>query len=239
MGETMKKSIKTCTLLVAGVFALSGCGSSGQADSAPEESSSPSPTPTLAVGQDQYTPDELEAALQAVKADEGLSGDIENNAALQPQLSSLSDITATPALCVSLMSSMFDKSLSDGNLAALAMGGTDLLMLASYADSSIADEQAETGDQLAADCAEFQLERGGVALTGAVEAVEASSEAPTTQAYRATITRADGQSETLLVRALSGTTSLSVTIFDPTDTAAAVASAEETINAALAELEKK
>lgn len=235
----MKKSMKAGALLVAGVFALSGCGSSSEAaDSGSDEST---PTPTLAVGQDQYTADELEAALTAVKTARGLEGDVENDAALRPQLGevSLTGITATPAQCVTLVSSLFDETIADGNLATVELDGAGGLMLISYKDSSVPDKQAETGEQLASDCAEFQMERGGVTITGAVETLDASTEAPTTQAYRTTITRADGKSETVLVQALSGTLNLSVTVLDPTDAAAAVATAEETINAALAELEKK
>ena len=237
----MKKSMKAGALLVAGVFALSGCGSSSEAADSGSTESSPTPTPTLAVGQDQYTADELEAALTAVKTARGLEGDVENDAALRPQLGevSLSGITATPAQCVTLVSSLFDETIADGNLATVELGGTGGLMLISYKDSSVPDKQAETGEQLAGDCAEFQMEKGGVTITGAVEPLDASTEAPTTQAYRTTITRADGQAETVLVQALSGTLNLSVTVLDPADAAAAVATAEETINAALAELEKK
>ena len=232
----MLKSTKTGALLVAGVFALAGCGSSSEAAG----SDSPdSPSPTLAVGQDQYAADELEAALTAFKSAQGLTGDVENNDQLQLQLTSATEMTATPEQCVWLMSSLFDKTLADGNLAALSLDGTDGLMVVSYEDSSVLDEQAETGEQLSKDCAEVQLEARGVTLPGAVEAIDASTDAPATQAYLTTITQPNGQAQTLQVRALSGTTSVFVSFFDPADVTAAVATAEESINGVLAELEKK
>lgn len=244
----MKKSIKAGALLVAGVFALSGCagadGAAAGADSAAEsgsvDSASSAPTPTLAVGQNQYTADELEAALTAAQKAMGFSGLVDNDASVRAMLETagFSSVTATPAQCATLGSSLFDETITTGNSAAMEMEGTDVLLLVSYKDASIPDERAAIGDQLASDCAEFQLENNGMTITGAVEALEVSTEAPSTQAYRTTITRSGGKAEIVQVQAHYGTVSLSVSMFEPTDAAAAVDTAEETINAALAELEK-
>lgn len=235
----MNKSIKTGALLVAGVFALSGCGSSSEAaDSGSGESS---PTAALAVGQDQYTAEELEAALTAAQKAMGFSGIVDNDASVRAMLETAGflSVTATPAQCATLGSSLFDKTITTGNSAAMEMEGTDALLLVSYEDASVPDERAEIGEQLASDCAEFELENKGMTISGAVEALEVSTEAPSTQAYRTTITQPGGKAEIVQVQAYSGTVSLSVSMFDPADAAAAVDVAEETINAALAELAKK
>lgn len=236
----MKKSLKASALLVAGVFALSGCGSSDESAAA-DSPASASPTPTLAVGEEQYTADELETALTAVKTAQGLTGNVQNDALLRPELkdAALSEITATPEQCTILVSSLFDKKIADGNLATLELDDTDILMLVSYEDASVLQKQAEDSDQLIEDCAEFQMELNGTPITGTVEGIDASSEAPTTEGYRTLITRANGEGTAIQVTALSGTLSLNATLFDPADEAAAVANAEKAINAVLAELEKK
>ncbi|GAA3288995.1 hypothetical protein ACFFON_15030 [Arthrobacter citreus] len=239
----MNKSMKTAALLTAGIFALSGCGSSDESAAADSPATaSATPTPTLAVGQEQYSADELEAALTAVKESQGLEGDVENDATLQAQLAdaTVTGITTTPEECHILVSSLLDEKIADGNLAAVGLSGGDGLMLISYEDASVLEEQVESGEQLIKDCADFEMELEGVVIGGSAEAIEASTDAPSTQAYRTTITRGDGgEASTIQVSGLSGTLNLSVTLFDPTDTDAAVAEAEETINAVLSELEKK
>ncbi|MBP3044091.1 hypothetical protein KKR91_05655 [Arthrobacter jiangjiafuii] len=120
---------ETGALLVAGVFALSGCGSSSEAaDSGSAESS---PTPTLSVGQDQYTPEELEAALQAVKADEGLGGDIFNQETLAPLLEgtpdALAGVTVTPEQCDVLATTDIAGVLDNASMAILMLTATDSL----------------------------------------------------------------------------------------------------------------
>ncbi|WAP51043.1 hypothetical protein OL239_14150 [Arthrobacter sp. ATA002] len=244
MGEPhMNKSMKAGALLIAGVFALSGCGSSDETATADSPASgSPSPTPTLAVGQEQYTADELEAALTAVKTSEGLTGEVENDAMLRPQLeeTTLSGVVTTPEQCNILVSSFFDEKIAGGNLATVGLDSSDTLMLISYEDASVLEEQAGSSEQLIKDCVDFEMALDGAVITGAVEGLEASTDAPSTQAYRTVITRADGgEASTIQVSGLSGTLNLSVTLFDPADPDAAVAKAEETINAALTELEKE
>ena len=230
--------MKVGALLVAGAFALAGCagGSEGGAEAAPAESSTP--TPTLAVGAEQYTADELEAALEAVKADKGLSGDVENDAMLRPQLSgALPDVKTTPDQCQKLITSALDEGIGDGNLAAMT-AGEGLLTAVSYKDSSRTEQQADTNEQMLADCAEFTMETAGMVVTGEVEGIDAQTDAPTTQGVRTTVTRDGGTAEAIQISALSGTLQLSITQFDPAGMDAAVADAEELINAVLAELEK-
>ena len=235
----MNKTIKAGALLVAGVFVLSGCGSSdGNSGSAPAESS---PTPTLAVGQDQYSPDELEDALVALTEDQILTGDIENDAMLRPQFEndSFTGISITPEQCSGLLSSTFDKGIQDGNLAFGLLQDSNVLTLVSYEDASVLEEQVEGGDQVVAECADLQMENDGVQLSAGVEKIDASTDAPTTHAYRTTIDRGDAEGIAIHVMGISGTVQISVTMFDSADEAAGIAEAEEAINAVYAELEKK
>ncbi|MET4060036.1 hypothetical protein ABIB35_001581 [Arthrobacter sp. UYP6] len=238
----MKNTMKAGALLVAGIFALSGCGGSDESASESSPSATPTPTPTLAVGQEQYTADELEAALTAVKASQSLTGEVENDATLRPQLEefSLADIKTTPEQCNTLVSSVLDETIADGNLATVGLDDSDALMLISYDDASVLEEQADSGEQLIKDCTDFEMELDGKVITASVESLEASTEAPSTQAYRTVINRAGNEEASIIaVSGLSGTLNLSVTLFDPVDADAAVSTAEEIINAALSELEKK
>ena len=237
--------MKAGAVLVAGIFALSGCGSSDETTEAASESSpsaTATPTPTLAVGQEQYTADELEAALNAVKASQGLTGEVENDATLRPQLADLSfaDIKTTPEQCNILVSSVLDATIADGNLATVGLDDSDGLMLISYDDASVLEKQADRGEQLVKDCTNFEMELNGTVITASAESLEASTEAPSTQAYRTVINRAANEEASIVaVSGLSGTLNLNVTLFDPVDVDAAVARAEEVINAALTEFEKK
>ncbi|MCC9175960.1 hypothetical protein [Arthrobacter sp. zg-Y179] len=235
----MKKTIKAGALLVAGVFVLSGCGSSdGDSGSASAESS---PTPTLAVGQDQYSADELEDALVAVTEDGVLTGNVENDEMLRPQFeeASYTDITIKPEQCAALLSSTFDRKIQEGNLAFGGVNDSDVLTLVSYADASVLEKQVDGSETAPADCAEIQMANGEAQLAAALEKIEASTEAPTTQAYRTTIDRSGSEGMAIHVIGISGTVQISATLFDPADEATAIADAEEAINAVYAELEKK
>lgn len=248
----MKNTMKTGALCLAGILALSACGSSGESVSSaspasPDSpasapaSSAPSSTPAPAAGREQYTADELEAALTAVKASQGLTGEVQNDDAVRPLLAEnpLTGVTITPEHCNSLVSSFFDEKISDGNLAAVGMDGTDLLMLISYDDASVPDQQTGSSKQLIKDCGNFTMELNGTVIDGSVETIDASTQAPSTQAFRTELSR-DGKPEgaVLQVSGISGTVTASVTLLNPEDEDAAVTAAEKTINAALAELEK-
>lgn len=237
----MKTSVKAGSLLIAGIFALSGCGSSeGAQGSEPAESGSASPTPTLAVGQEQYSADELESALAAVNEAEGLNGEIQNDAELRPQFEDASylETGVDPEQCTAVLSSTFDRKIQDGNLAFMGFNATDMLAVISYDDKSVLEKQFGDSENTLADCGEFQMTNGDARITAVAESATASTEAPVTQAYRTTVRRESGDGVVVHVVGISGTTQVSATLIDPTDEAASVAQSEEVINAVLAELEK-
>lgn len=234
----MKKSIKTGALLVAGVLALSGCG--GSSDAADSGSAESSPTPTLSVGQDQYTADELEAALQAVKADEGLSGQIANDATVRPELkaatAALEQITITPVECHDLALNNFSEKMDSANFAIMQLSATDTVTIMSYEDASFVDTQVKTNEQQMEDCAEFQMEAAGQVSTASAKKIDASTDAVTTQASVVVGTTAGQETEALQINGFSGTIHISVALNGPSDQEGALAAAEELINAILEQL---
>ena len=243
----MTKSIKAGALLVAGIFALSGCASSGEADSA-SESQSPAPesessSSAPAVRQGQYTADELEAALTAVKSEAGLKGQIANDATLRPELEgvedALSGITITPEECSTLASANIGEKVKGSNIAVIQLSATDALTVMSYEDKSLVEDQIRNNDQQMVDCTEFQMEAGGQIITASAEELDASTDSERTQAYSVAVDAGGQQTVTVQVNAFSGSTNIVINLIDPADPAAAVAEAEKTINAVLAELEKK
>lgn len=246
----MKKSMKTGALLVAGVFMLSACGSDDSAEPAAADSSasasatsaSPTPTPTLAVGQEQYTADELEAALTAVKEDQGLTGQIANDAAVRPELTGVedafTDIVITPEECSALATANLSEKIESSNVAIMQLSETDSLTVISYKDASLMDSQIENNEQQMVDCAEFTMETAGQVLTASAEEVDSTTDAVTTQAYSVAINAAGQETTTLQISGFSGTTNITVSMSDPADAAGAQGAAEELIDAVLAELEK-
>lgn len=248
-GKHMKKSMKAGALLVAGVFALSACGGSGDAaepaaadSSASAESASPTPTPTPAVGQEQYTADELEAALTAVKEDQGLTGQIANDATVRPELEGVEDtfdnIVITPEECSALATANLSEKITSSTVAIMQLSETDSLTVISYEDASLIDDQVKNNDQQMIDCTEFTMETAGQVLTASAEEVDSSTDAETTQAYSVAINVAGQETTTLQVSGFSGTTNITVSMSDPADAAGAQGAAEELINSVLAELEK-
>lgn len=239
----MKKSIKAGALFVAGVFVLSGCGSSeGDSGSASDEtkSASASPTPTAAA---QYSADELEAALEAVKADEGWSGPITNDETLRPQLeavpNALEGITITPAECGELVTANLAEKIDSATVAVLQLSATDAVTILSYEDASFIEEQIENNAKQMESCTDFQMEAGGQVSTATGKTLDAATEAETTEAYSSLVTTAGVEAETIQVTGFSGTTNITVSMTDPADAEGAVAAAEELIDAVLAELESK
>ncbi|UWX98113.1 hypothetical protein N2K95_05455 [Arthrobacter zhaoxinii] len=238
--------MKASALLVAGVFVLSGCGSSeGKSESASAEtkSASATPTPTLAVGQEQYTADELEDALTAVKEAEGLTGQIANDAMVRPELGAAEDalagIAVTPEACGELLTNGLGEKLNDGVFGIMQLSATDTVTIISYTDESFIEEQIKSNNQQLEDCSTFTMEANGQSLAASGKEVEATTDAPTTQAVEVMTSMGGDETTALQIAALSGTTNITVAVQDPADTAAAVADAEEIINAVLAELEKK
>ncbi|MCC9206150.1 hypothetical protein [Arthrobacter sp. zg-Y769] len=244
----MNKSIKASALLVAGVFALSGCGSSeGDSGSASDEtkSASASPTAELTVGKDQYTAAELEEVLAAVKTGQEASGEVIPDAVLRPELGgagSPDGVTITPEKCVEILGfANFFGDIEEANVAALELSETEKLTVVSHAEASTLDKQVEETGSVLDDCADFEMkgEEEGEVATGTTERQEVSTDAPSTEGFVLTLAAAGEELSGLKVAAASGTTNISVTVSDATDLPAAVAKAEETINAVYAELEKK
>ncbi|MBO0896602.1 hypothetical protein [Arthrobacter sunyaminii] len=245
----MNKSMKAGALLVAGVFALSGCGSSDEGSEAASESSpsaTPTPTPTLAVGQEQYTPAELETALAAILADRGMAGEVITQQDLAPMLEGAPDqlagVVITPEQCDVLASADIAATLDSANMAMIMLSETDTLTIASHPSASIMDKQVQDNTRLLEDCAQFQMEAGGQVISAAVDSLDASTDGQTTQAFRTTITAAEQVTDTVQVSAVSGTTNVQVSMTGNLTTAAeseeAIAQAETIINEVLAELEK-
>ncbi|MCC3266427.1 hypothetical protein [Arthrobacter gengyunqii] len=240
----MKKSMKAGALLVAGVFALSGCGSSDDGSKAASESSpsaTATPTPTLAVGQSQYTPEELEAALQAVKADQGLSGEIANQEMLSPLLQeapdALAGVTITPEKCDVLATTDIAGILESANMAMLMLTATDMLMIASHPDESVMEKQFADNSLLLEECAQFQMEAAGQVMTASIEPVDATTDAEQTQAFRTAITAGEEVTESTQLSVVSGTTNIQITLNGP-EGGASMSKAEDLANALLAELAK-
>ena len=218
--------MKAGALLVAGIFTLSGCSSSGEAASAPEsqppaaESSSPAPS----VRQGQYTADELEAALTTVKAEAGLKGQIANDATLRPELEgvedALSGITITPEECSALASANIGEKIKGSNVAVMQLSATDALTVMSYEDKSLVEDQIRNNDQQMVDCTEFQMEAGGQIITASAEELDASTDSETTQAYSVAVDAGGQQTVTVQVNAFSGSTNIVINLIDPADPAA-------------------
>ena len=254
IGGTVKKSVKAGAILLAGIFVLSGCGSSaegvesGAAESsaagAESASSTPASTPTTtpAVGRKQYTADQLEAVLTAVKDSQGITGPIANDATLRPELEAATDsfngITITPEECSDLVTSGLGDKIDSAHFAILQLGVADTVTIISYADESFIENQIENNNQQMIDCAEFQMELGGQVISSTGEEIAASTAAPVTQAYNVRSTSADEETANIQLTAFSGTTSITLAMQNPGDSAGAVAAAEEMVNAVLAELEK-
>ena len=250
----MNRSMKAGALLVAGIFALTGCGGSDstEADAAEPSASAkgstsptptPTPTPTLAVGQEQYTADELEAALTAVKENQGLTGQVANDAAVRPELAGIEDafagIVITPEECSALATANLSEKIESSTVAIMQLSETDSLTVISYEDAALIDGQIKNNDQQMVNCGEFTMETGGQVLAASAEEVDSSTDAVTTQAYSVAITMEGQETSTLQISGFSGTTNITVSMNDPADAAGAQSAAEELINAVLAELEKQ
>ena len=242
----MKKSTKAFALLTAGIFALSACGSSDESAAADSPASaSPTPTPTLAVGQEQYTADELETALIAVKAGQGLTGEVSNDAALRPDLAESGaapgGFTVAPEQCMEILGfANFFGNLDNANVAGLRSNESQRITVVSHSDAAALDQQVEDNNKLLDECAEFEMtgEGEGEVAKGTAERLDASTEAPTTQAFSVTMAAEGVSFGGMRVSAASGTTNVVITVSNSDDPKAALADAEETINAVLSELAK-
>ena len=241
----MKNTMKASALLVAGVFALSGCGSSeGKPESGSAESESATPTPTAqAVGEKQYTADDLEEALAAVMKDKNLDGPLGNDATVRPDMMNAADplegIVITPAACDVLASTSITKVMDNAYIAILLLNETDALTIVSHSDPAVLERQVEDNDRLLGECAEFTMEGPGGQATVVNEGLDASTDADTTQAYQSITSDGVTEERITQVAAASGTTNIAARFVDAADPEASVAEAEELIDAVYAELAKK
>ncbi|MCQ1954795.1 MULTISPECIES: hypothetical protein [Arthrobacter] len=243
----MKKSIKAGALLVAGVFVLSGCGSSeGSSDSGSAETKSASakPTPTTqAVGEKQYTADELEEALAAVMKDKNLDGPLGNDETVRPEMMNAVDplegITIAPASCDVLASTNINKVLDNAYIAVLLLNETDSLTVVSHSDPAVLEKQVEDNDSLLGECAQYTMEGPGGQATVINKGIEASTDADTTQAFHSITSNGTVEEGITQVAGASGTTNIAARFVNSADPEASVAEAEELIDAVYAELEKQ
>lgn len=241
MGEKLKKSMQGCAVLVAGVFALSGCGSS-------EESAEAAP----AVGEEQYSAEDLDAVLKAVVADHGVDGEI---AGEDIQAQETADYVGlkekmafTPESCAALLMPSFADEAADANVALMMLNDTgntsDSLTIVSHADVSGMEKTADDNEKMLAECGDFSISPVGVTglqLPGTTAPVDASSDAESTTAFRTDLTMGEESVMMIEVHGVSGTTSVSVsmTLEDEAEIESSRDRAVEVINSTLTELGKK
>lgn len=240
----MKNTVKAGALLVAGVIALSGCGSSEpEQESAAAETTAASATPTPTAEAQQYSAADLEAALTAVRDERGMTGLVVNDASLRPQLErtadALQNIVITPEVCGDLVTNNLAEKVDSANVAVMQLNQTDAVTILSYEDASFIEGQIESNAKQVDQCAEFQMEVDGQVSSATGKTVEASTDAETTEAYSSVVTTGAEVLEGYQISGFSGTTNISVSMTNPADSDGAVAAAEELINEILAELEKK
>ncbi|WP_104104573.1 hypothetical protein [Arthrobacter sp. 08Y14] len=241
----MKNTMKAGALLLAGMLALSACGSSDEPASASDSeaaSASPSPTATLAVGQEQYTADELLAAIEAVNAAQGGTGEVSDDATFRQYLTDQSlpeGITAKPAECEGIAGfANFFGDVDQANLASVKLGSDQKLTVVSHPEASALDAQMQDNDGLLGECAEFEMGDEEFTAAGTTERLDVSTGAPQTQAFSLTMTAEGTTLSGLKVSAATGTTNIVVTNSNAADPEEASAQAAELIDAVLAELEK-
>lgn len=239
----MKNSIKAGALLAAGVIALSGCGSSeGKQESASAEFKAASATPSPTAEAKQYSADDLEAALTAVRAERGMTGLVVNDSSLRPQLkvatNALQNVVISPEVCGDLVTSNLAEKVDSANVAVMQLSETDAVTILSYEDASFIEDQVENNAKQVEECTEFQMEVGGQVSSATAKQVDASTDAETTEAYSSVVTTGAEVLEGYQISGFSGTTNISVSMTNPEDADGAVAGAEEIINEILAELEK-
>lgn len=242
LGGKLKKSMQACALLVAGVFALSGCGSSE------EESAEAAPT----VGEDQYSAEDLDAVLKAVVADHGVDGEIaseDNRAQETADYAGLKEKMAfAPESCATLLTPSFADETADANVALMMLNDTgntsDSLTIVSHADVSGMEKTADGNEKMLAECGDFSISpvgMTGMQLPGTTAPVDASTEAESTTGFRTDLTMGEESVMMIEVHGVSGTTSVSVsmTLEDEAEIESSRDRAVEVINSTLTELGKK
>lgn len=245
-GGKLKNNMKAGALLLAGMLALSACGSSDEPASASDaeatSAESASPSPTLAVGQEQYTAGELTAALEAVNTAQGGAGVVSDDPTLRDYLDQQSlpaEIVVTPAECKDIAGfASFFGDVDKANIASVKLGDDLKLTLVSHPEASTLDTLMQDNDALLGECSDFEMGDGEFTATGTTERLEVSTDAPETQAFALSLTAEGTTLSGLKVAAASGTTNAVVTDSDAANAEEAAAEAAELIDAVMAELQK-
>lgn len=242
----MKNTMKASALLLAGMLALTACGGSEEPASASDKdaasSESASPTPTLAVGQEQYTAAELVAALEAVNTAQGGAGAVSDDAAFREYLGQQSlpeGVKITPEKCADFAGfTDFFGDLDEANIAYLALGTDQKLALISHPEAATLDTVMQENKALMDECGSFEMGAEGLTVAGTAETLKVTTEAPLTQAFALSLSAEGNTLSGLKVSAASGTTNVVLINSDAANKDEATAEATKLIDAVLAELKK-
>ena len=250
----MKKTLKAGVLLATGLFAMTGCSSSGDdagtsptqettASAAPSGTSEPSAAADAsasAVGAEQYTAEQIEAALAGAKESQGLGGQIIPGDMLRSQVEGaagmLGDVVITPEKCDVLASMDVSKALDSANVGMMQLSATDLVSVVSRSEAAAAQYEAATTEQLMGECSEFQMDVAGQVITASTQPLDAATDAESTHAFRTTVNAAGQATDSIQVAGVYGTTTITVSMTNAADAGAAVDRAEALINVLLGEL---
>ena len=187
--------------------------------------------------------DQLEDALLAVNSDQALGAKVINDEQLRPEMAgagdSLAGVVITPEQCATFASTDIGELLDNAKIAMMMLSPTSALTVVSHPDAAVLETQVENDSKLLDECATFQMDAAGAVATATNVGLDASTDADVTQAFVTTVTSTGTMDTTLQVSGISGTTRVNMSVQAPEDPEAAVAEAEELINAVLAELEKQ
>lgn len=191
----------------------------------------------------EYSPEELVAALTAVDEGESLAGVILADAEIrdlvdQAGTEAPSDLTVSPEECnVFAETDVVGDALS-ASLAVMTFAGAsslqpDSLSLTSHGSDDVIQDQLEANRTQLADCSEFEMDIAGEVVTATVTEQQATTNADETFAVR-TVVRIPGTiQETVSLTALTGTTTINVTVGSSGDNAEDLARGEQLVDATI------
>ena len=242
------------TLPLAAALALTGCAAQEEA-AAPSQGATDQPAAASssaaapAAGAKQLTAEQVEAVASALKESEPTAGaQVLNDAVLKAGTAQMEQIIAgmkaEPAACGPYASAGMSEILDSVNMASLvvpAASGAEstTVSVASYASVSDVQDLAAKRQQSFKDCATFNLEIQGSKTSATLTDTKASTDADSTLASLGEIKFGGQTMKTLSVYGMDGNNTVAVTLSAPKDVDAAVAKAEETINAALKLIDKQ